>query len=176
MKAISDTAQAADGKAVRKVPTDLTPMGVLAITTELRCLLADVFALQVKTRNFHWHMSGRHFRDSHLLLDAHAEQIAAMIDNIAERAPMIGGTMIRSIGEIARHQRIKDNDEMFVSPHNMLSELLDDNQKLTSFMRAAHAVCEQHDDVATASQIEIWIDLAECRSWFLLQIVSGGEK
>jgi starvation-inducible DNA-binding protein len=130
-------------------------------------LLADVFALYVKTKNFHWHMSGSHFRDYHLLLDEQANQIFGMIDAIAERARKIGGTTIRSIGEISQHQRLQDNNEEFVAPQNMLEELAADNRRLTEFLRPAHGVCEKHNDVATASLIETWIDETERRTWFL---------
>jgi starvation-inducible DNA-binding protein len=156
---------------VLDTPTDLDHEGVAEISQELRKLLADVFGLYVKTKNFHWHMSGRHFRDYHLLLDEHADQIFAMTDDIAERARKIGGTTLHSIGEIAKYQRLKDNSEEFVAPKEMLSELLNDNQKLTKFLRAAHEVCEKHNDVATASLIETWIDQTERRSWFLFETV-----
>jgi starvation-inducible DNA-binding protein len=154
-----------------KTPTDLAAKGVVAITSELRQLLADVFALYVKTKNFHWHVTGPHFRDYHLLLDEHAEQIFAMTDDIAERARKIGGTTIRSIGDITRHQRLSDNDKEFVAPHDMLAELSGDNQQLTRSLREAHAVCDQYQDVATASLIENWIDETERRTWFLSAIV-----
>jgi starvation-inducible DNA-binding protein len=153
-------------------PTDLSPDGVTAISTELRRLLADVFVLYVKTKNFHWHMSGPHFRDYHLLLDEQSEQIFAMTDDLAERARKIGGTSLRSIGDIARHQRLQDNDEEFVEPHEMLAELTTDNQHLTRSLRSAHAVCDEHNDVATASLIENWIDETERRTWFLSE--AGG--
>jgi len=156
---------------VLDTPTDLDHEGVTEISQELRKLLADVFGLYVKTKNFHWHMSGRHFRDYHLLLDEHADQIFAMTDDIAERARKIGGTTLHSIGEIAKYQRLKDNSEEFVAPKEMLSELLADNQKLTKFLRATHEVCEKHNDVATASLIETWIDQTERRSWFLFETV-----
>ena len=154
-----------------KTPTDLAPDGVAAVSSALRPLLADVFALYVKTKNFHWHMSGPHFRDYHLLLDAQAEQIFAMTDDIAERARKIGGTSIRSIGDIARRQRLRDNDSEYVPPQEMLAELSADNQLLTRELRAVHAVCDEHNDVATASLIENWIDEAERRTWFLSAIV-----
>src|SRR6202140_1530396 len=134
-----------------ETPTDLDRKGVNEISTSLRQLLADVFALYVKTKNFHWHMSGPHFRDYHLLLDEHAEQVFAMTDEIAERARKIGGTTIRSIGDIAGHQRLKDNDQELVSPGNMLTELCADNQRLTRFLRSTHELCDRHNDVATAS-------------------------
>src|ERR1041384_6351201 len=130
-------------------PTDLSGDGVEEITSNLRRLLADVFALYVKTKNFHWHISGRHFRDFHLLLDEQATQIFAMTDTIAERARKIGGTTIRSIGDIAKNQRLKDNNKESVSPTEMISELCDDNQQLTRTLRATHDVCDQHKDVAT---------------------------
>jgi starvation-inducible DNA-binding protein len=150
-------------------PTDLSPEGVAPIGDELRALLADVFALYVKTKNFHWHMSGPHFRDYHLLLDDQADQIFAMTDDIAERARKIGATSLRSIGDIARHQRIRDNDEEFVSPGPMLAELAADNQQLTRALRAAHAVCDSGNDIATTSLIENWIDQTERRTWFLFE-------
>jgi starvation-inducible DNA-binding protein len=153
-----------------KTPTDLDPKGVAAIEGELRQLLADVFALYVKTKNFHWHMSGNHFRDYHLLLDEHSEQIFAMTDDIAERARKIGGTTIRSIGDIAKHQRLRDNNDEFVPPEEMLAELCQDNQQLTRALRETHAVCDEHNDVATASLIETWIDETERRTWFLSEI------
>jgi starvation-inducible DNA-binding protein len=153
-----------------ETPTDLDRKGVSEISTSLRELLADVFALYVKTKNFHWHMSGPHFRDYHLLLDEHAEQVFAMTDEIAERARKIGGTTIRSIGDIAGHQRLKDNDQELVSPGNMLTELCADNQRLTRFLRSTHELCDRHNDVATASLIETWIDQTERRTWFLAEI------
>ncbi len=153
-----------------ETPTDLDRKGVTEISSSLRQLLADVFALYVKTKNFHWHMSGRHFRDYHLLLDEHSEQIFAMTDDIAERARKIGGTTIRSIGDIAEHQRLKDNDEELVTPGDMLAELCADNQHLTRFLRSAHELCERHNDIATASLIETWIDQTERRTWFLAEI------
>ncbi|HEV3339792.1 MAG TPA: DNA starvation/stationary phase protection protein [Pirellulales bacterium] len=150
-------------------PTDLNRDGVNEIASELRGLLADTFALYVKTKNFHWHMSGPHFRDYHLLLDEQAEQIFAMTDDLAERARKIGATTLRSIGDVARHQRLKDNDAEYVAPREMLSELRDDNQHLMRLFRAAHAVCERHNDVATTSMIEVWIDQTERRTWFLFE-------
>jgi len=152
--------------------SDLSRGGVAEISDALRPLLADVFALYVKTKNFHWHMSGRHFRDYHLLLDEHAEQIFAMTDDIAERARKIGGTTLRSIGDISRHQRLKDNNEESVSPKEMLAELRADNQQLTRSLRGTHEVCEKHNDVATASLIENWIDETERRTWFLSEVAS----
>jgi starvation-inducible DNA-binding protein len=152
-------------------PTDLSRDAVEEISSELRHLLADVFALYVKTKNFHWHMSGRQFRDFHLLLDEHSEQIFAMTDDVAERARKIGGTTLHSISDISEHQRLKDNNEEFVSPAEMTKELSADNQELTRSMRAAHEVCERHNDVATTSMIEVWIDQTERRTWFLSEIV-----
>src|SRR5580698_758068 len=150
---------------------DLVRNGVEEISSDLRRLLADVFALYLKTKNFHWHMSGRHFRDYHLLLDEHSDQIFAMTDDIAERARKIGGTTIHSIGEIAKHQRLKDNSRDFVVPKDMLEELLADNQKLAQYLRATHEVCEKHNDIATASLIETWVDQTERRTWFLFESV-----
>ncbi|QDU26170.1 DNA protection during starvation protein 1 [Anatilimnocola aggregata] len=150
-------------------PSDLTPEGVAAVAAELRVLLADVFTLYVKTKNFHWHMSGSHFRDYHLLLDEQSDQIFAMTDDIAERARKIGGTTLRSIGDIARSRRLPDNNEDFVAPRDMLAELTADNQLLTRLLRSAHAVCDEHNDVATASLIENWIDETERRTWFLFE-------
>ena len=132
-----------------------------------------MFALYLKTKNFHWHMSGHHFRDYHLLLDEHGEQIFAMTDDIAERARKIGGTTLRSISEVSKHQRLKDNNAEFVEPLDMMSELRADNLNLTRSMRATHEVCEKYNDVATASLIEVWIDQTERRTWFLSEIVAG---
>ena len=157
-------------KAPLKTPSDIEPKFVKDLTGALNALLADVFSLYLKTKNFHWHMSGPHFRDYHLLLDDHGEQIFAMTDDIAERARKIGGPTLRSIADIARHQRIQDNDDEFVTPEAMLSELCADNQKLTRALRAAHAVCDESNDVATASLIENWIDESERRTWFLFEI------
>jgi len=143
------------------------------ISKGLKHLLADVFALYVKTKNFHWHMTGRHFRDYHLLLDEHGDQIYAMTDDVAERARKLGGTTLRSIGDIARHQRLKDNDAEKVTPEDMLSNLHLDNRQLADFMRQLHEVCDKHGDVATASMIENWIDETERRAWFLSEIVAS---
>ncbi len=158
-------------KAPIEVTTDLSREGVAEISSALRPLLADVFALYVKTKNFHWHMSGQHFRDYHLLLDEHAEQIFAMTDDIAERARKIGGSTLRSISDISRHQRLRDNNEEVVTPRNMLAELTDDSQNLTRSLRSTHEVCDKYKDVATASLIETWIDETERRTWFLSEIV-----
>ena len=154
----------------KATPTDLSGDAVEEISSNLRRMLADVFALYVKTKNFHWHISGRHFRDYHLLLDEQATQIFAMTDTIAERARKIGGTTIRSIGDIARNQRLKDNNKEGVSPQEMIAELCEDNQQLTRSLRAVHEVCAGHNDVATASLIEVWIDESEQRTWFLAEI------
>ena len=156
---------------VVETAADLSPDSVLEISNTLRELLADVFALYLKTKNFHWHMSGAHFRDFHLLLDEHADQVFAMTDDIAERARKIGGTTLRSISDISRHQRLKDNNEDFVTPRDMLIELCRDNQQLTGSLRSTHEVCERLGDVATASLIETWIDETERRTWFLSEIV-----
>jgi starvation-inducible DNA-binding protein len=145
----------------------LSRQAVEEISDALRRLLADVFALYVKTKNFHWHMTGNHFRDYHLLLDEQGDQIFGMTDDIAERARKIGGTTLRSIGDVARHQRLKDNNEEGVPPADMLSELCADNQHLIRSLRSAHKICEKHDDVATASLIENWLDETERRTWFL---------
>jgi starvation-inducible DNA-binding protein len=150
-------------------PTDLKSNATRDIAAALRALLADVFALYVKTKNFHWHMSGSHFRDYHLMLDDQSDQIFAMTDDIAERARKIGGTTIRSIGHIKREQRILDNDAEFVTPQDMLAELRSDNQQLTSEMRRVHELCDQCSDVATASVLENWIDQTERRVWFLYE-------
>jgi starvation-inducible DNA-binding protein len=165
------------GSAIRtkqfsEAASDLNVDAVAEISGALRQLLADVFALYVKTKNFHWHMSGQHFRDYHLLLDEQATQIFAMTDEIAERARKLGGTTIRSISDISRHQRLTDNNAEFVAPHDMLVELRGDNQDLTRSLRVTHELCERHNDVATASLIENWIDETERRSWFLSEIVA----
>jgi len=156
---------------MQETPTDLNREGVAEITADLHRLLADAFALYLKTKNFHWHMTGRHFRDYHLLLDEHSEQIFAMTDDIAERARKIGGTTLRSIGDISRHQRLTDNDDESVAPVEMLAELNADNQALTRYFRSAHELCEKYNDVATASLIEVWIDQTERRTWFLSEVV-----
>ena len=152
-------------------PTDLSSHATAQIATVLRDLLADVFALYVKTKNFHWHMAGPHFRDYHLLLDEQADQIFAMTDDIAERARKIGETTLRSISDIAEHQRLKDNNQDRVAPRDMLAELKEDNLRLTSYLRSAHQVCDENNDIATASLVEVWIDQTERRTWFLAQTV-----
>jgi starvation-inducible DNA-binding protein len=153
--------------------SDLGQTAAHEITKELRRLLADTFALYMKTKNFHWHMTGRQFRDYHLLLDEHADQLFGITDEIAERARKLGGTTLRSISDINRHQRLRDNDQENVAPVDMLLELLTDNQQFTQFLRVAHELCDRYRDVATASLIENWIDQAERRSWFLAEIGAG---
>lgn len=150
-------------------PSDIEPKAVKDISGALNALLADVFSLYLKTKNFHWHMSGPHFRDYHLLLDEHGDQLFAMTDDIAERVRKIGGTTIRSIGHIARLQRIADNDAEFVTPEDMLAELHEDERSLVFKMREAHSLCDEAEDVATASLLENWIDQAQRRSWFLFE-------
>ena len=153
-----------------RIATSLGNNAVAEICGVVRPLLADVFALYVKTKNFHWHMSGPHFRDYHLLFDEQAGQIFEMTDDIAERARKLGGTTLHSIGDIARHQRLKDNNAASVAAEDMVAELRDDNRHLTASLRAAHEVCEKHNDVATTSLIENWIDETERRTWFLSEI------
>jgi starvation-inducible DNA-binding protein len=156
-------------KAPLDTPTDLGSNAVRDIAGAMNELLADVFGLYLKTKNFHWHMSGPHFRDYHLLLDEQSDQIFAMTDPIAERVRKIGGTTIRSIGNIAKLQRIKDNNAEFVDPLDMLAELRDDNKDLVQRLRSVHDVAEEHNDVATTSLIEVWIDETERRHWFLFE-------
>src|SRR5467141_2251406 len=162
-----------DAKALRvaplDTPTDLKPNAVRDISGALNIVLADMFALYMKTKNFHWHISGPHFRDYHLLLDEQAEQIFATTDPIAERVRKIGGTTLRSIGQISRQQRVLDNDADYVTPLDMLAELRDDNLQLVAHMRETHGLCDEHGDVATASLLENWIDEAEGRIWFLFE-------
>ena len=150
-------------------PTDLSSNSVRDIAGAMNAVLADTFALYMKTKNFHWHMSGPHFRDYHLLLDEHAAQIFAITDDLAERVRKIGGTTLRSIGHVGRLQRIPDNDAEFVTPQDMLAELRDDNKQLIAKLREVHDLCDEHNDVATASMIEVWIDEAERRVWFLFE-------
>ncbi|HEX6543121.1 MAG TPA: DNA starvation/stationary phase protection protein [Ktedonobacterales bacterium] len=154
-------------------PTDLSQDDVKAITEALNPLVADAFALYVKTKNFHWHLSGSHFRDYHLLFDEHAEAIFTSIDTVAERVRRIGGTTIRSIGHISQLQTIQDDNDEFVPPGEMARRLMDDNAHLAKMQRAAHQVCEQHRDVATASELEIIIDQTERRTWFLYEVCQG---
>ena len=150
-------------------PSDLGPEAIRNITGALNALLADVFALYLKTKNFHWHVSGPHFRDYHLLLDEQAAQIFAITDDIAERVRKIGGTTLRSIGHVARLQRLADNDADYVDPPDMLSELREDNKALLLSMREVHGLCDEENDVATASLLENWIDEAQRRIWFLFE-------
>jgi starvation-inducible DNA-binding protein len=150
-------------------PTDLSEKAVQEVSEALQVLLADVFALYLKTKNFHWHMSGPHFRDYHLMLDDQGDEIFAMTDAIAERARKIGGATLRSIGQVARLQRITDNNAEYVKPLDMITELRDDNETLTRNMREVHSVCDEAGDVATASLLENWIDETEKRTWFLFE-------
>jgi len=150
-------------------PTDLKASATKDISGAMNVILADVFAIYLKTKNFHWHLSGPHFRDYHLLFDEQADQLYAMTDPIAERIRKLGGTTLRSIGHIARTQRVLDNDANYVEPEDMLAELGEDNKMLASSLRAAHAVCEEHNDIATTSMIEVWIDETEKRTWFLFE-------
>jgi starvation-inducible DNA-binding protein len=156
-------------KAPLATPSDIDQQAVQDISAGLTALLADVFALYIKTKNFHWHMTGPHFRDYHLLLDEHGTQLFAMTDDIAERVRKIGGTTLRSIGHIARLQRIADNDAEYVSAEGMLSELREDEKSLLLSMRAAHGLCDEAGDVATASLLENWIDQTQRRIWFLFE-------
>ena len=162
-----------DAKVRRMAPldtqTDLEPKAVRDISGALNILLADMFALYLKTKNFHWHISGPHFRDYHLLLDEQGEQIFATTDAIAERVRKIGGVTLRSIGQIKRLQRVLDNDADYVTPQDMLAELRDDNKELTARMRETHDLCAEGGDVATTSLLEVWIDEAERRAWFLFE-------
>src|SRR6267378_4683345 len=162
-----------DAKALQaaslETPTELGSNGVRDISVALNSLLADMFALYVKTKNFHWHMSGRHFRDYHLLLDEQAEQIFATTDALAERVRKIGGRTLRSIGHIERLQRVLDNDADFVTPLDMLAELRDDNKQLVAHLRETHGLCDGYGDVASASLLENWIDEVERRIWFLFE-------
>ena len=165
--------KAKDAKSRRMAPLN-TPTGLGENATKdlsggLNILLADVYALYIKTKNFHWHMSGPHFRDYHLLLDEQAEQIDAITDVIAERVRKVGGTTIRSIGHIKSLQRVLDNDADYVTPQDMLAELREDNKQLAANMRTLHDLCDEHGDVATASLLEVWIDEAERRVWFLYE-------
>lgn len=151
----------------------LGPDAVAAIGAALKALLADTFALYLKTKNFHWHLRGPHFRDYHLLFDEQAGELLAMTDDLAERARKLGAATLRSIGDVARHQRLADNDEADVADGRMLTELRHDNDRLTVFLREAHDVCDAHGDIATASLIENWVDQTERRSWFLRETAAG---
>lgn len=172
---MNDKSATKQRKAPLGTPTSLGPEATRDISGALNGLLADAFALYLKTKNFHWHMSGPHFRDYHLLLDEQADQLYAMTDPIAERVRKLGGTTLRSIGHISRTQRILDNDADYVTPLDMLAELRDDNKQLTDRMREAHNVCDDHGDVATASLLENWIDEAEHRVWYLFEASRVGE-
>ncbi len=154
-------------------PTDLDRKGAREVGEQLRHLLADAFALYFKTKNFHWHMSGPHFRDYHLMLDEQASQIFEITDDIAERARKIGVTTLHSISEITKFQRLTDNSESYVAPKMMLGELHNDNMQLVAYLRKAHEVADRHDDVATTSFLEVWIDQAERRAWFLFETIRG---
>jgi starvation-inducible DNA-binding protein len=156
-------------KAALDTPTDLSEEAVSQISDKLKEILATTFALYLKTKNFHWHVSGPHFRDYHLLLDQQGEQIFDSTDDLAERARKIGGTTLRSIGQIGKLQGIEDNDESYVAPGDMLRELMVDNKTVVKAMRECHEICEKHDDVATASLLENFIDQAERRLWFLFE-------
>lgn len=158
-----------------RTPNDLGENAVKDLSGALTTLLADTYALYLKTKNFHWHVSGPHFRDYHLLLDEQADQIFAIADPIAERVRKLGGTTLRSTGQIARLQRIKDNDADYVTPLDMLAELREDNRGLARSMRELHGLCDEHGDVATASLLEVWIDEAERRAWFLFEATRAGE-
>ena len=165
-----NTREAKHGKcALTSMPSGFNPDAVAKISNSLNALLADVFSLYVKTKNFHWHMAGPHFRDYHLLLDEQSEQIFAATDDIAERVRKIGGVTLHSIGQMARLQRIVDNDQDIVPAQHMLTELCEDNAQLAVHLRSAHSLCDEYGDVATASLIENWIDEAERRVWFLLR-------
>jgi starvation-inducible DNA-binding protein len=163
-------------KAPLKTPTGLSASATQDISGSLNLLLADVFALYMKTKNFHWHVSGPHFRDYHLLLDEQADQLYDTTDPMAERVRKLGGTTLRSIGHIAGLQRVLDNDAEFVTPQDMLAELRDDNMQLAAHMRETHNVCDEHGDVATASLLENWIDEAERRIWFLFEAGRKGDE
>jgi len=169
-----------DAKAKRNAPLS-TPTGyrsnaIQDLAGSLNALLADVFALYMKTKNFHWHMSGPHFRDYHLMLDEQADQIFAMTDPIAERVRKVGGITLKSIGQIGKLQRIEDNDADYVTPLDMLAELREDNRSVAARMKETHGLCDEHGDVATASLLEQWIDEAERRVWFLFEATRAGEE
>ena len=166
----------AQGTVSLKTPGSFGPNALRDMSGALTALLADMFALYVKTKNFHWHVSGPHFRDYHRLLDEQAEQIFATTDTIAERVRKLGGTTLRSIGHIARLQRVIDNDADYVMPHEMLAELRDDNVQLAARLRDAHGLCDDHGDIATASLIETWVDEAEGRAWFLCEATRNGDS
>jgi starvation-inducible DNA-binding protein len=166
------TAELPNNHSAEVAPTGLGTKAILEIGTDLHALLADVFTLFLKTKNFHWHVSGTHFRDYHLMLDEQGDQLFAMTDEIAERARKLGAQTVHSIGDIARSQRLRDNDKEQVTAQAMLRELHRDNQRLAEFMRSTHGVCAEHGDIATASLLENWIDHAERRSWFLSETLN----
>src|SRR5947208_11667872 len=174
LRKTSELAQRRDAPLATR--TDLSRAGIKDITGAMNAALADVFALYLKTKSFHWHLSGPHFRDYHLLLDEHADQLLAMTDAIAERVRKVGAGTITSIGHIARLQRVRDNDATYVEPSDMLAELCEDNRALTRSLREAHNVCEEHGDVATTSLVEVWIDEAERRTWFLFETNQRGDS
>ncbi len=161
-------------RAPLSTPTDLTAEATKDISGALNAILADVFALYLKTKNFHWHLSGPHFRDYHLLFDEQADQLFAMTDPVAERVRKLGGSTLKSIGHVTRLQRVLDNDADYVDPEDMLAELCEDNKTLAARLREAHNVCDEHRDVATASLIEVWIDETERRTWFLFESSQRG--
>ena len=163
-------------RAALVTPSDLGAAATRDITGAMNAILADVYALYIKTKNFHWHLSGPHFRDYHLLFDEQADQIFAMGDPIAERVRKLGGNTLRSIGNIARMQRVLDNDADYVEPSDMLAELREDNKALAGRLREAHNVCDEHRDIATASLIEVWIDETERRTWFLFEAGRRGDS
>lgn len=172
---VKERPAAARRTAKLQTPTALGAEARRDITAALNALLADLFALYLKTKNFHWHVSGPHFRDYHMLLDEQADQVYATADPVAERVRKLGGTTLRSIGHIARLQRVTDNDADYVTPLDMLAELREDNARLAERMRETHGLCDEHLDVATASLLEVWIDEAEKRAWFLFEATRPGE-
>ena len=172
----SDTARLRVDSERLNTPTDLPPEATKVIAEGLTVLLSDLFALYLKTKNFHWHMSGPHFRDYHLLLDEQSEEIFAITDDVAERARKIGGTTLRSLGEAKSKSRLSDNDAEYVSPLDMIAELRDDNKALTANMREFHEVTDEHKDVATTSMLEEWIDQSERRTWFLYEITRNATQ
>lgn len=180
MTRILSTKERDDLRRVRRAPlitpTDLDRRATRDVSAAMNGVLADVFALYLKTKNFHWHMSGPHFRDYHLLLDEHAAQVFAMTDPIAERIRKIGGQTLKSIGQIAKLKHILDNDADYVEPSDMLAELREDNKALAARLREAHGICEEHRDFATTSLIEVWIDETERRTWFLFETVGRGDS
>jgi starvation-inducible DNA-binding protein len=163
-------------RAPLNTPTDLKPAATENISAVMNTILADIFSIYLKTKNFHWHMSGPHFRDYHLLLDEQAAQLYAMTDPIAERIRKLGGATLKSIGHIARSQRILDNDANYVEPEDMLAELCEDNRSLCANLRAAHEICAEYNDIATTSLIEVWIDETERRTWFLFETSRRGDS